>query len=37
MLLEIADVILEQDETRPPVREIEPAEHLELVPLDVDR
>src|SRR5713226_1134070 len=28
---EIADVILEQDQARPPTREIESAEHLELV------
>src|SRR6266851_9024346 len=33
---QIADVILEQDQARPPAREIESAEYLELVALDVD-
>jgi len=37
VLLEIAYVILEQYEARPPMREIESAEHLELVPFYVDR
>ena len=37
MLVEIADVVLEQDQARLPAREIETAEHFELVPFDVDR
>ena len=37
MLLQITDVIFEQHQTRPPTREIKPAEHLELVAFDIDR
>src|SRR5262249_5092265 len=37
VLLEIAYVILEQYEARPPLREIKSAKHLELVPFHVDR
>src|SRR6266567_3613620 len=34
---EISDVIFEQDQPRPPTREVEAAEHFELVTFDVDR
>src|SRR5581483_9286416 len=37
VLGEIADVILEQDQPRPPAREVEAAQHLDLVAFDVDR